>query len=200
MVFANILSIYPFTDDWSEMVPREVRVISHTHTYMLSIKTMTAATVAVIVMMAVLYSFLGLPPSPDYGRMYFHSVGIGIAALATYLVISIFDLQQYEPPFDFPMSYRAFAAVLFAAAGGVFYLNPNLEANFTYLPLCLYIVAFVLIGDVGGALFIELLTLPRKRAGTRRPKAGGKPPRMGPEHVLSKLPQWRTGRFTRELV
>jgi hypothetical protein len=171
------------------MVVHEVRVISHTHTYNLSIKMMTAATIAVIIVMAGLYSLLGLPPSPGYGRMYFHSVGIGIAALATYSVISIFDLQQYEPPIDFPISYRAFAAVLVAAAGGIFYLNPNLDVNFTYLPLSLYIVAFVLIGDVGGALFIELVTLPRKRARTYKPKAGTTRPRRGPEQVLRMLPQ-----------
>ena len=173
------------------MVVQEVRAISYTHTYMLSIKMMTAATIAVIVVMAGLYSFLGLPPGLDtyYAKMYFHSVGIGIAALATFMVISVFNLQQYEPPVDFPISYRAFAAVLFAAAGGMFYLNPALNAGFADIGLGLYVVAFILIGDVGGALFIQLLILPRKRAGAYKPKVRTTPPRMGPEYVLRMFPR-----------
>ncbi len=173
------------------MVVQEVREISYTHTYMISIKMMTAATIAVIVVMAGLYSFLGLPPGLDtyYSKMYFHSIGIGIAALAVYLVISVFNLQKYEPPIDFPMSYRAFAAVLFAAAGGIFYLKPNLDVMFTDIPLGLYIIAFILIGDVGGALLIQLLILPRKQAGTYKPSVRTTPPRMGPEYILRMLPK-----------
>lgn len=125
--------------------------------------------------MAVLYAILGLPPSLDtyYAKMYFHSIGVGIAALATYLVISIFDLQKHEPPLDFPISYRAFAAVFFAAAGGFFYLSPVLDSWFPDIPLGLYVVAFILLGDVGGALYIQLMFLPRKLAGSYSSKETG---------------------------
>ena len=70
----------------------------------------------------------------------------------------------------FPMSYRAFGAVLFAAVGGIFYLSPILDTAVPDIPLGLFIVAFILIGDVGGALFIQLLILPRKRSGSYNSK------------------------------
>ena len=168
----------------------EVGTVTYTHNYMLSIKTLTWATTLIIVVMAGLYAFLGLPPGLDtyYGVLYFHSIGIGIAALATYLVISIFNLQKYEPPIDFPISYRAYAAVVFAAVGGIFYLSPTLDAAFPDIPLGLYVVAFILIGDVGGALFVQLLLMPRKRAGTYEPKMKAFPPRMWPQYVLRMVP------------
>jgi len=135
---------------------------------MLSLKTLTWATVLITVVMAGLYAILGLPPGLDtyYGVLYFHSIGIGIAALATYLVISIFNLQKYEPPIDFPISYRAYAAVVFACVGGLLYLSPFLDASLPDIPLALYVVAFILIGDVGGALFVQLAILPRKQGRT----------------------------------
>ena len=169
---------------------QEVGAVTYTHNYMLSVKTLTWATTLIIVVMAGLYAFLGLPPGLDtyYGILYFHSIGIGIAALATYLVISIFNLQKYEPPIDFPISYRAYAAVVFAAVGGIFYLSPTLDVTFPDIPLGLYVVAFILIGDVGGALFVQLLIMPRKRAGTYSPKMKAFPPRMWPQYVLRMVP------------
>jgi hypothetical protein len=168
----------------------EVGAVTYTHTYMLTLKAMTSATTLIIVVMAGLYVLLGLPPGLDtyYATLYFHSIGIGIAALATYLVISIFNLQKYEPPIDFPMAYRAFAAVLFAAAGGIFYLSPILDAAVPDIPLGLFVVAFILIGDVGGALFVQLAILPRKQAGTYKPKMEALPPRMWPQYVLRMVP------------
>jgi hypothetical protein len=171
-------------------VVEEVGEVTYTHTYMLTLKTMTWATTLVIVVMGGLYVFLGLPAGLDtyYGILYFHTIGIGIAALATYLVISIFNLQRYEPPIDFPMAYRAFAAVVFAAVGGIFYLNPTLDAAVPDIPLGLFVVAFILIGDVGGALFVQLVILPRKQAGTYQPKMKALPPRMWPQYVLRMVP------------
>ena len=168
----------------------EVDRITYTHTYMLSLKTLTWATIVIIFVMAGLYSFLGLPPGLDtnYGILYFHSIAIGIAALATYLVISIFNLQKYEPPIDFPMAYRAYAAVVFACVGGIFYLSPALYTAVPDIPLGLFVVAFILIGDVGGALFIQLAILPRKKAGTYSPKMKAFPPRMWPQYVLRMFP------------
>ena len=168
----------------------EVSEITYTHNYMISLKLMTWVTTLIIVVMAGLYAFLGLPPGLDtfYGKLYFHSIGIGIAALATYLVISIFDLQKYEPPIDFPIAYRAYASVIFAAAGSIFYLSPTLYNAIPDIPLGLFVVAFILIGDVGGALFIQLALLPRKRAGVYSPKMIQFPPRMWPQYVLRLFP------------
>jgi hypothetical protein len=169
---------------------QEVGRVTYTHNYMLSLKTLTWATTLIIVIMGGLYAILGLPPGLDtyYGVLYFHSIGIGIAALATYLVISIFNLQKYEPPIDFPISYRAYAAVVFAAVGGLLYLSPFLDASLPDIPLALYVVAFILIGDVGGALFVQLAILPRKQAGTYEPSMKAFPPRMWPQYVLRMFP------------
>jgi hypothetical protein len=190
-IFTNKLNIVqPSLGSVIEMTVEEVQEVSYTHTYMLSLRAITWATILVIVVMAGLYAFLGLPPGLDtyYSTMYFHSIGIGIAALATYLVISVFGLQKHEPPIDFPISYRAFAAVLFAAAGGIFYLSPFLDAAIPDIPLGLFVVAFILIGDVGGALFVQLAILPRKQAGTYAPKMKAFPPRMWPQYVLRMVP------------
>jgi len=150
-----------------------VEVTEISHRYGLSLKELTWGTMLIIVVMAALYALVGLPPGLDtyYAKMYFHSIGIGMAALGTYIVIICCDLKIHEPPLDFPIHYRAFAAVLFAAAGGVFYLSPVLDMAVPDIPLGLFVVAFILIGDVGGALFILLMLLPRKRAGTYDPNA-----------------------------
>jgi len=169
---------------------QELGAVTYTHNYMLSLKALTSATILTMVVMAGLYVFLGLPPGLDtyYQVLYFHSVGIGIAALAVFLVISLFDVQRYEPPIDFPIAYRAFAAVIFAAVGGIFYLSPVLDAAVPDIPLGLYVVAFILIGDVGGALLVQLLLLPRKQAGTYKPRMKEFPPRMWPQYVLRMVP------------
>ncbi|MGA3110003.1 MAG: hypothetical protein ABSD99_11260 [Candidatus Bathyarchaeia archaeon] len=171
-------------------VIEEVAAVTYTHNYMISLKLVTWVTTLIILVMAGLYVFLGLPPGLDtfYATLYFHSIGVGIAALATYLVISIFDLQRYEPPIDFPIAYRAYAAVIFAAAGGIFYLSPTLYNSVPDVPLGLFVVAYILIGDVGGALFVQLAILPRKRAGKYLPKMVAFPPRMWPQYVLRMLP------------
>jgi len=151
----------------------EVLQVSSVHRYRLSLKTLTWTTLAVTVVMAGLYALMGLPPALEgyYEKMYFHSVAIGIAALASYLVIDVFQLQKHEPPLDFPISYRAFAAVIFAAVGGVIYLFPALDAALPDIGLGMFVVAFILMGDVGGALFIQLMLMPRKKAGTYDPEA-----------------------------
>jgi hypothetical protein len=101
--------------------------------------------------------------------MYFHSIGIGLAALAVYLVIGTFNLEEYEPRIDFPLSLRAWMAVLFGALGGITCLSPTISNGLPEVVLGLFVVAFILLGDVGGALFIELMLMPRKRAGIYDP-------------------------------
>ena len=97
--------------------------------------------------------FLRAAPGLDTTNevIFFHSIAIGIATIASYLVISIFELQKYEPPLDFPMSYRAFGAVIFAAVGGLLLLSPDLSNLLPDVPLGLFVVTFILIGVVGGA-------------------------------------------------
>jgi hypothetical protein len=154
-------------------VVEEVGEVTYVHKYKLSMKTAVWATVLVVVVMGGLYGFFGLPPElvNYYTRLYFHSIGIGLAALASYLIMSVFNLQKDEPPLDFPLHYRAFAATLFAAGGGLIYLNPSVDALLPDVGLGLFIVAFILIGDVGGALFIQLMLHPRKQVGTYHEKA-----------------------------
>ena len=141
--------------------------------YKISFKAATWATMLVLVVMAGLYAILGLPPSLGgfYSDMYFHSIGIAIAALASYLVIVAFDLRKHEPDLDFPLHYRALIAVLFGAVAGVFFLNPDVNAALRPIPMGLLIIGFLFLADVGGALLVELWILPRKLAGTYNPKA-----------------------------
>ena len=145
----------------------ELAEITHTHKHMVSLKTLTWATLGIVAVMGALYYVLGFPPAFDtyYEIMYFHAIGIGIAALASYLVIDVFKLERIEPALDFPIAYRAFWAVALGALGGLVYLTPSISNALPDIGLLLFILAFVLIGDVGGALFVELVLLPRKLAG-----------------------------------
>jgi hypothetical protein len=146
--------------------PEELGVVTYVHAYLFSLKFLTWATLAIVAVMGVLYFALGIPPAFDtyFQKMYFHAIGIGLAALAVYLVIHAFKLQRFEPPIDFPMVYRAFIAVVLGALGGLVYLSPSVSNAMPDVGLILFSVAFILIGDVGGALFIELFLLPRKLA------------------------------------
>jgi hypothetical protein len=144
----------------------ELSEITSSHVYTFSLKTLTWGTLAITALMGLLYFAIGFPPAFDtfYESMYFHAVGIGLAALAAYLVMDTFDLQRYEPPMDFPISYRAFIGVAFAAVGGILTINPTVWKDLPDLGMLFYLTAFILLFDVGGALFIELLLLPRKQA------------------------------------
>jgi hypothetical protein len=146
--------------------PEELGVVTYVHEYLFSLKLITWATLAIVAVMGFLYFVVGFPPAFDtyYEKMYFHAIGIGLAALAVYLVIHAFKLQQYEPPIDFPIVYRAFIAVVLGALGGLVYLSPSVSTALPDVGILLFTVAFILIGDVGAALLIELFLLPRKLA------------------------------------
>jgi hypothetical protein len=147
--------------------PRELTSITSTHEYAFSMKRLAWWTLAITAVMGALYALVGFPPAFDtyYQKMYFHAVGLGLAALAAYLVIDVFGLEAYEPPLDFPMRYRAFLSVVFAALGGLVYLNRDVFAALPDVGVLLFVVAFLLAFDVAGALLVELVVLPRKRAG-----------------------------------
>jgi hypothetical protein len=136
-------------------------------------KTLVWSTLGVTLLMAALYAVLGFPPAfhSFYQSMYFHSIGIGLAALAVYMVVGAFDLEGEAPKLDFPLSVRAWVATLFAAGGGIIFIT-HLDVSFTDIGYGMYIVAFILLADVGGALYIELMLMPRKRYGSYDPKAG----------------------------
>jgi hypothetical protein len=148
--------------------PEELGVVTYVHRYLFSLKFLTWATLAIVAVMGFLYFLVGFPPAFDgyFAKMYFHSIGIGLAALAVYLVIHAFKLQRYEPPIDFPMVYRAFIAVVLGALGGLVYLSPSVSNALPDVGILLFTAAFILIGDVGGALYIELVLLPRKLVGS----------------------------------
>jgi hypothetical protein len=150
----------------------ELGEITYTHSYV-SMKRLVWATMAITSAMGLLYFVVGFPPAFDtfYEKMYFHSIGIGLAALAVYLVIGTFDLERHEPPLDFPLSYRAFGAVVLAALGGLVLLSPSVSRALPHVAMVLFIGAFLLIADVGGALLVELVVLPRKLAGTYDPES-----------------------------
>lgn len=148
--------------------PRELRAITSTHEYAFPMRRLAWWTLAITAVMGALYFLVGFPPSFDtyYQKMYFHAIGIGIAALAAYLVIDVFDIETYEPPLDFPIRYRAFISVIFGALGGLVYLDRDVFKSLPDVGVLLLIVAFLLIFDVAAALFVELVVLPRKKAGT----------------------------------
>ena len=150
----------------------ELGAVTYKHHYV-SLKRLIWATLAITGLMGLLFFVVGFPPAFDTftEKMYFHSIGIGLAALATYLVIVTFELERHEPPLDLPLSYRAFGAVALAALGGLVFLFPAVSRALPHVGMLLFIGAFILIFDVSGALLIELLVLPRKLAGTYRPES-----------------------------
>jgi hypothetical protein len=144
----------------------EITATTHTHEYKVSFKSAVWGTILATVVMAGLYASFGLPPGFDgyYAVMFFHSIGIGIAALAVYMVIVAFDLRKYEPGLDMPLYYRALSAVLFGALGGILFLIPETQ-GLRGLPMGFTFLGLLMIADAGGALLIELILLPRKKAG-----------------------------------
>lgn len=154
-------------------------------------KTYVWITLLIIGVMSVLYFVLGLGPSagttvpPIFGfgvsDLYFHSIAIGMAALGVYLVFMAFDLQKYEPSIDFPLCYRALAATVTGAIGGIFYLRPVFNAYLAPFPIAFILIGLILLADVGGALLIELYLLPGKLAGSYDPE----------QNMLGMIPRWR---------
>ncbi len=147
--------------------PRELRAITFTHEYAFPMRRLAWWTLGITAVMGALYFLVGFPPAFDtyYEKMYFHAVGIGLAALAAYLVIDVFGIEAYEPPVDFPIRYRAFISVVFGAIGGLIYLDRDIFAALPDIGVVFFVVAFLLIFDVAAALLVELLVLPRKKAG-----------------------------------
>lgn len=143
------------------------KATTYAHAHHLSLKTLTWATLAITAVMGALFFLVAFPPAFDtfYEKMYFHAIGIGIAALLAYLMLDAFGLEEYEPPIDFPIRYRAFLAVVFGAIGGLFALSPSIWTGWPDVGMLFFVVAFVLVADVGGAMLVELFILPRKKAG-----------------------------------
>jgi hypothetical protein len=160
-------------------------------------KTYVWITLLIIGVMSLLYFVLGLSPNaqgsipPAFGfgasDLYFHSIAVGFAALGVYLVFMAFDLDKFEPPIDFPLSYRALLANIFTAVGAFFYLRPVFLTYLAPIPLGLILLGLILLADVGGALLVELYLLPGKMAGSYNPDSNlfGMIPRW------SSLPSWK---------
>ncbi|MGA3021420.1 MAG: hypothetical protein ABSE66_01235 [Thermoplasmata archaeon] len=153
-------------------------------------KTYVWITLLIIGVMSLLYFVLGLspdaqgtiPPAFSFGAsdLYFHSIAIGFAALGVYLVFMAFDLDKYEPPIDFPLSYRALVANVVAAIGAFFYLRPVFNQQLAPIPLALILTGLILLADVGGALLVELYLLPAKMEGTYDPD----------KNMFGMIPRW----------
>ena len=160
--------------------------------YLHPMKTYVWITLLVVGVMSLLYYVVGLgpdaqgslPPSFGFGvsDLYFHSIAIGMAALAVYLVFLAFDLDRYEPGIDFPIPYRALVATLIGAIGAAFYLRPIFNTELAPIPLGLILVGLIFLADVGGALLVQLYLLPGKISGRYDPH----------ENRLGMIPRWRT--------
>jgi hypothetical protein len=92
-----------------------------------------------------------------------------------------FELDKYEPNIDFPMAYRATLATLIGAIGAFFYLRPVFHQYLAPIPLGLILIGLILLGDVGGALIIELYFLPGKLSGRYDSS----------KNILGMIPRWR---------
>ncbi|MBX8636842.1 MAG: hypothetical protein KIY11_00540 [Thermoplasmata archaeon] len=164
--------------------------------YLHARNTYIGVTLFIVALMTALWFVMGvgpnaqgtIPPAFSFGPsdLYFHSIAIGIAALAVYLVVDIFDLDKYEPNIDFPISYRATMATVIGAVGAFFYLRPVFNANFAPVPMGLIVVGLILLGDVGGALLVELYLLPAKLTGRYDSSLN----RMGMIPKWKCLPKW----------
>jgi hypothetical protein len=165
--------------------------------YLHPMKTYVWITLFIIGLMSLLYFVLGLGPNaqgsipPGFGLgasdLYFHSIAIGVAALAVYLVFMVFDLDKYEPAIDFPIPYRALAATVIGAIGAFFYLRPVFNADLAPIPLGLILLGLILLADVGGATLVQLYLLPGKLAGTYDPSQN----RLGMIPKWKYLPSWK---------
>jgi hypothetical protein len=159
--------------------------------YLHPMKTYIYIDLLIIGVITALWFVLGISPkaistiSPGFAfgavDMYFHSIAIAIAALAVYLVIMTWDLDRCEPNIDFPIAYRALMASVFGVVGAVFYLRPIFQTALWPLPLGLIFLGLVLLGDVGGALMIQLYLLPGKRSGTYDSS----------ENIMGMIPKWK---------
>lgn len=145
-----------------------ISAVEHTNVYKISLKSVTWVTLAIIAIMTLLFPLTGIPTS--FGNftsdMYFHSIGIGIAALASLMVLKIFNLDKHEPPIDFPIHYRALIAVVISAVAAIIIGFSALNNALPDVGIALLVIALIFIADVGGALFFEMLELPRKLNGT----------------------------------
>jgi len=155
-------------------------------------KTYVWVTLLIIGVMSTLYFVVGLgsgaqgslPPAFGFGAsdLYFHSIAIGMAALAVYFVVLAYDLDRYEPAIDFPLCYRALAATVIGAVGAFFYLRPVFTQDLAPIPLGLILLGLILLADVGGALLVQLYLLPGKLAGSYDPS----------QNRFGMIPRWRT--------
>ncbi|MDE1820952.1 MAG: hypothetical protein KGI98_08955 [Euryarchaeota archaeon] len=163
-----------------EKPPIEVVSVVRTDRYQIPLRTAAWITMLETVVLAALYAILGTPARLDRSvldyaaanagsfasDMFFHGIGVCVAALATYAAVHIFDLQRFEPPLDFPLHYRAWTAAGLAGIGSLFYLNSALNAWATNLGLVFLLGGFLMILDAGGALFWEMWLLPAKCDGS----------------------------------
>ena len=143
--------------------------------YLHPMKTYIWINLFVVGLMSALWYVVGIgpnaqgtiPPAFAFGQsdLFFHSIAIGIASLAVLLVIIAFELDKYEPNIDFPIAYRTTLATIIGAIGAFFYLRPVFHTDLAPIPLGLILLGLVILGDVGGALLLQLYLLPGRLSG-----------------------------------
>ena len=123
-----------------------------------------------------------IPPAFVLGPsdLYFHSIAIGLACLLVMFVVVEFKIDRYEPSVDFPIAYRATLATIVGAVGAFMYLRPVFHSWFAPLSTGIILLGLLLLGDVGGALLLELYLLPSKLAGRYDSK----------NNILGMVPRW----------
>ena len=164
--------------------------------YKHSMRTYVWVTLLIVGIMSALWFLLGvipnargtIPPSFAFGPsdMFFHSIAIGLTALIVYFVIMAFNLDKYEPNIDFPIAYRAMLATILGAVAAAFYLFPAFNAATSPINDTIMIIALLLLGDVGGALIVEMYLLPAKLSNRYNPNNNI----MGMFPRLSNLPKF----------
>jgi hypothetical protein len=159
--------------------------------YLHPMKTYIWINLFIVGLMSALWYVVGIapnaqgtiPPAFVFGEsdLFFHSIAIGIASLAALLVIMAFELEKYEPNIDFPMAYRATLATIIGAIGAFFYLRPVFHTALAPIPLGLILLGLILLGDVGGALVIQLYVLPGRLSGKYDAS----------KNILGFIPRWK---------
>jgi cytochrome bd-type quinol oxidase subunit 2 len=143
----------------------EVRESYAHHFYPITPRISVAVTIVLALLAYGLYNLVVYPASildsASFSHaMVFHSIAICLVALVVYITMSVFDLQRHEPVLDFPLHYRALIAVVLGVIAEILSFT-----GVAGIPEFFMVCALLFTFDITGALYIELLFLPRKLAG-----------------------------------
>ena len=136
------------------------------HLYPITPRISVVITIVLAVVAYGLYHLVVSPASILHDAsfahgMAFHAIAVCLVALVVYKTMSVFDLHRHEPVLDFPIHYRAVFSAGLGVIAEILYITgvPGISTFFM-------VWALLFTFDITGALFIQLLFLPRKLAGT----------------------------------